>query len=213
MLSEMIGPLRQPDEFEVRMIAVVTADGQISHEGTSASLGSALDAELLLALREWADVVLVGAGTVRAEDYGGVGGDDPSPLAVVSSSLDFQASARVFREARVQPLFLTTNDDPSAHHRIEAAGGTVVPCDGDFIDVLRARGFRRIVVEGGPSLYRQVLARGEVDVIHLTIDPSLSLASTAPLLPSDSPDRVALDLEHCVHDDEGCVFLRYRVRN
>ena len=56
---------------------VSSVDGAATLEGTSGALGGDGDRMAFRRLREWADVVLVGAGTIRAEDYGPVRlGDD-----------------------------------------------------------------------------------------------------------------------------------------
>ncbi|MGH3588095.1 MAG: dihydrofolate reductase family protein, partial [Pseudonocardia sp.] len=55
----------------VRVSFVASADGAGWVEGRSIGLGSPADRRVFLLLRELADVVLVGASTVRAEDYGG----------------------------------------------------------------------------------------------------------------------------------------------
>lgn len=54
----------QPVSVEICMIS--SPDGVIDVNGKSGPLGSETDRNVLLALREHADVVLVGAGTVRS---------------------------------------------------------------------------------------------------------------------------------------------------
>src|SRR5205807_4255917 len=81
----------------VRANFVASADGSVSLEGKSGTLGNAADREVFQLLRALSDVVLVGAGTARVENYGGareVDGHIP-PIAVVSRSLDFDPKARL----------------------------------------------------------------------------------------------------------------------
>src|SRR3954462_13944750 len=82
----------------VRANFVASADGSVSLQGKSGTLGNAADRELFQLLRAMSDVVLVGAGTARVENYGGareVNGRTP-PIAVVSRSLDFDPTSRLF---------------------------------------------------------------------------------------------------------------------
>lgn len=77
---------------------VAGVDGAATTRGKAGGLSSALDQELFAYLRSQADVVLVGARTVRVEEYGpiaGTGGAGPA-LAIVTSSGDFDYGARCF---------------------------------------------------------------------------------------------------------------------
>jgi riboflavin biosynthesis pyrimidine reductase len=91
---------------------VAGLDGTASVQGRVGALSTAPDQELFRRMRQIADIVLVGAETVRREGYGPVRltedaqaqrvrqGQSPNPpLAVVSRSLDFDWTARVFTEA------------------------------------------------------------------------------------------------------------------
>ncbi len=95
----------------VNMIA--TVDGATSVEGRSGGLGGPADKVVFGAIRAVADAILVGAGTVRAEQYGPprapVGRDRPPRLAIVTRSLDIDPSSRVFTEtdSGSRPLIVT----------------------------------------------------------------------------------------------------------
>ncbi|WP_203230917.1 dihydrofolate reductase family protein, partial [Agromyces humi] len=56
----------------VRMNFVTSLDGAVTLEGRSGGLGDEHDRLAMQVLRTLADVVLVGAGTVRVEGYGGL---------------------------------------------------------------------------------------------------------------------------------------------
>src|SRR5688572_1564208 len=101
----------------VRVNFVASADGAVSVEGRSGGLGTDGDRRVFGTLRELADVVLVGAGTVRVEDYRGArrptrGRDLPPPIAVVTGSADLDPEARLFTDTRVPPIVLTTAGAP-----------------------------------------------------------------------------------------------------
>lgn len=223
-LRSLLGPDTRPNE--VRAIAVMTADGQASVSGTSQSLGSDTDAQLLQELRRWADVIVVGSRTVRAENYGGAvipesvqrlresRRQQPNPpVAVISRSLDLDPESRLFRDTAVAPLILTDNDDPAKQQALRDCGADIIEVrDGNYIAALQSRGYGRLSVEGGPGIYARLLGRGEIDKFYLTVDPTMALHSERPLLhiaDDVAAEPVSLNLEHCAADDSGCVFLRY----
>ena len=55
----------------VRGNAIASLDGGATTGGTSGGLGGSGDRRLFAVQRELADVIVVGAGTARAENYGG----------------------------------------------------------------------------------------------------------------------------------------------
>lgn len=207
--GDLIGPDRPT---ELRAVAVTTANGAARVDGDTGTMGNATDTALLLGLRDWADVVLVGAGTVIAEDYGG----SPTPLAVVTRRLSLDPGARLFAEG--SPLLLVPQsslDDPALAHRralLTAAGATLVSTGsgtaGEIVAALHGLGHHRITCEGGPGLYSQLFRADLVDVLHLTVDPVLHSPADMQLLRGDVHRRLALD--HLAATADGTVFLRYR---
>lgn len=205
----------------VRVNFVSSADGAVSVEGRSAGLHSPADLQIFRTLRLLCDVVLVGAGTVRAEDYGGakhptLGGSAPPPIAVVTGSADLDPAARLFTETTVAPIVLTTADAPAGRREaIGAAGGEVVLLDGltprTVLAELGRRGLHRVLCEGGPGLFGDFLAAGAVDELCLTV-AALAAGGTSgriargPAGAAPSP----LDLVGVIRDDDGTLLLRYR---
>ncbi|WP_295628323.1 dihydrofolate reductase family protein [uncultured Corynebacterium sp.] len=184
--SDAAGFIRPLDG--VTAIAITSVDGRGALDGTSGGLGNPADAAVLRAVRDTADVVIVGAGTARAENYGPAA--PPTRLAVLSRSLDLDPSSRLFSgnsgaDSPPAPIIVTTAtstgdrpfDDRHDERRralVEAGADVVVLADSSpraLIAALRDRGLRRIVVEGGPSVYRQFLDDDAVDRIHLTLSP------------------------------------------
>ena len=225
--SDLIGPVLPAGEPECRAVLVTTLAGSTSAGGTSGHLGNDTDTALLLALRAWSDVVLVGASTVRAEDYGGVvidqaerearqrrGQQPVPPIAVISSSLDLDPGSRFFTEADTAPIIITDNTDPSRLAELEATGARILKVGtlgvGVVVDKLRQGGFARISCEGGASVYAQMIDAGVLDVWHHTIDPTLSGAVEKPVVRGGHHQPVALTLEHVHADPDSTLFLRYR---
>ena len=98
---------------------VQSLDGGVTSDDVSADLGSPADQEIFHTLRSLADVILVGAETVRKEDYGPPKltaelraqresrGQQPLPeIAVVSASLALDPKSRLF-EGGHKPVVFT----------------------------------------------------------------------------------------------------------
>ncbi|MDR7329477.1 dihydrofolate reductase family protein [Corynebacterium guangdongense] len=215
-VDELIGPL---EPGTVRAILATTLNGSAATpEGTSGGLGNRTDTELLLRVREVVDVIIVSAGTVRAEDYGPA--HTGTPIAVVSRSLDFDTSTRFFSGAG--PIVLTPQtcvDDPALASRREelADAGARLLSSGDgspaaMLEALRTIGLEDVSLEGGPSLYEAFLSAGLIDVWHVTVDPSVVVPVETPVLANTdaAAARHRLILESVRGTDDGCLFLRYR---
>jgi len=74
---------------------VASIDGSTALDGASAGLSSDADREVLLTLRSIADLIIVGAGTVRSEGYG-VPNKPGQRIGVVSRSGDVDVASRLF---------------------------------------------------------------------------------------------------------------------
>ncbi len=210
---------------------VTSLDGATAVQGASAGLSSPTDKAVFRTLRAIADVVLVGAGTWRAEGYRPprtseadqawrtANGRPPHPrIAVVSGRLDLDTSLPFFTDTPSRPLVITTaSADRTRLEALEAVADVVVAGEAtlDIDDALvriGATGARVVVCEGGPMLNESLLAGGLVDEFCLTL---------APLLAGGSSDRAivgagsivpeTLRLERVLEDD-GFLLLRYARR-
>src|SRR6266511_3974149 len=167
----------------VRLNMIASVDGATSVDGVSGALGGGADHRVFFAMRSVADVVLVAAGTMRAEDYGPAElppetqearrhkGQTPVPaIAVVSRTCNLEWQAPFFTAATVRPLVVTVASAP-ANHRARAAEAADVLIAGERdVDLGRAR---RAIGEGGPSLNAQLARAGVLDELCLTISPSV----------------------------------------
>lgn len=213
-----------PDGVRVNMI--MSLDGAAAFDGVAGPLSDSNDQNLLLALRGYADVVLVGAGTVRAEGYGPVrltaaqsadrrdrwGVETPPPIAVVTHTGHVPAS--LFAEPTQRPILVTTaqlaHDRPelAEHADLLIAGDTAVDLD-SAVRTLQAAGRRRILCEGGPTLLDELVANDLVDEMCLTISPVLAAAPAAarPGAPAlRAPTRMKLGDSVTL---EEYLYLRY----
>jgi riboflavin biosynthesis pyrimidine reductase len=201
----------------VRANFVSSIDGAVTLGGKSAGLSSEADRQLFHLLRRLTDVVLVGAGTARTENYGGarpVDGHAPA-IAVVSRSLRLDTAARLFTDASVQPIVITCAAAP-ARLRAQAAEVADVVVAGDSevdlrlaLDLLADRGLRRVLCEGGPHLFGSLASAGALDELCLTLSPLLAGGTAGRIVAGYLPEVVEpMSLLHVLEDD-GHLFLRY----
>ncbi len=214
-------------QVHVRSNFVSSVDGATEVDGRSGALGGSADRRVFRLLRWLADVVLVGAGTVVAEDYGPVivppdrrerrvaaGQDAVPPVAVVSAALRLDPSARLFA-APVRPLVLTCEAAPPARRKALAEVADVLVCGERRVDTavaLRAlgeRGLGRVLCEGGPSLHADLADAGLLDELCVTIAPLLAGPDHLRMVRGrrwQAPLTMTLSQ---VLEEDGNLFLRY----
>lgn len=214
----------------LRANMVSTLDGAAQHEGRSQGISSATDMRIFGTLRGLADVIVVGAETVRLEGYRparardafaarrAAAGQGPAPaIAVVSGSLDLDFSLPLFVSPLVPTLVITGAAAPS--DRIQAArdAGAVVLIAGDGAAVeparavaeLAARGLTRLLTEGGPRLLGQFVAAGVLDELCLTVSPLLTAGDAQRIAGGPGvtvPERFSLT---SLLEEAGFLFTRY----
>ena len=209
-----------PDARHVRVNFAASIDGAVTVDGRSRGLSSDADRDLFHLLRAMSDVVLVGAGTVRAENYGGAkeGPTATPPIAVVTRSLDLDPQSRLFTDTRVPPIVVTCRASPEPRRDELSHLADVVVAGEEDVDMaialaaLAERGLRRVICEGGPHLFGWLLAANLVDELCLTVAPLIA-GGTAGRIVAGLDTQVAEDtrLLH-VLEHEGHLFLRYALR-
>jgi riboflavin-specific deaminase-like protein len=216
--------LREPF---VQVNFVASADGAVAVDELSKGLSHPADRRVFLLARDLADVVLVGGGTARAENYRGtrttavrsarrarLGLAPAAPVAVVTRTAGLDPAAPLFTDTRVPPLVVTTAKADTA--AVAEAGADVLVAGDDEVDLPRAlamlaeRGLRRVDCEGGPGLFAQLIADDLVDQLCLTVAPLLvgGAASRIAAGPAAAVPR-RLDLASVLVED-GFTLLRYR---
>jgi riboflavin biosynthesis pyrimidine reductase len=203
---------------------VTSVDGATTVEGGSTGLSDEDDRELFSALRTVADVVLVGAGTVRAENYRPVRlepgsvearlarGQSPAPrLVIVSGSLNLDPGTRVFSDPDHRPAILTSEGpDPDRIRSLSRVAEVVSLPDLEGRTVMGyLSGDKVVLCEGGPSLNGPLVAAGLVDEINWTISPMLVAGSSKRMIFGETlapPYRMQLDR---LWRGERSLFLRY----
>jgi riboflavin biosynthesis pyrimidine reductase len=215
----------------VRANMIASADGGATVAGRAGGLAGAGDRVLFKALREIADVVLVGAGTVRAENYGGAqlgaaarqyrragGQSEIPPIAVVTASGALEPGSRLFSFTETPPLiFTTTASFVPTRDRLR---GKAEVLDGSTSDPIRVdptavlaelarRGLRRVLCEGGPSLLGDIVDMDLLDELALTVAPKLVGGGSPRVVASSTAVTNDLRTEHVLTDAEGYLYLRY----
>ncbi|MEU6225361.1 pyrimidine reductase family protein [Streptomyces sp. NPDC047042] len=217
-------------EAWLRANMVSTLDGAAQHDGRSQPISSAADMRIFGTLRQLADVVLVGAETVRQEGYRpararaefaaareAAGQAEVPAIAIVSASLELDYSLPLFTSPLVPTLILTgAAAAPDRVAAAEKAGAQVVVAgDGMGVDPARAvqaltdLGHTRLLAEGGPRLLGQLVAAGVLDELCLTISPMLTVGDAQRISggPSVGVPR-HLELVSLL-EEAGFLFSRY----
>jgi len=217
------------DRPYVRFNFIAAADGAATSGGFSAGLGNDGDQRIFAVLRRLADVVLVGAGTIRAEGYGGelvdgaarswrsAHGLAPHPaVAVISGSLALDPDSDFFRRAPVRPLVLTSAGAPAGRRAALDQVADVVDCGTDTVDAAAAlaelgrRGLLRILCEGGPAVFGDFTRSHAVDELCLSVSPLLAGGDGPRIAVGGSPaDAVALTLSSLLTEDSA-LYTLYR---
>ncbi|MCL2583830.1 MAG: pyrimidine reductase family protein [Streptosporangiales bacterium] len=215
----------------LRANMVTSADGAATVDGLSGGLSSPGDRRVFWTLRGLADVILVGAGTTRAEGYRptrdkhdlwgplGLRKGRPAapPIAVVSRSLELDPAAPFIAGAPgdARTIVITCASAPASRREALSAVADVIVAGEHLVDLpeavsaLAARGLGQILCEGGPHLLGQLAGAGLLDELCLTISPVLA-GPGAPGVVSGAPFGAARRLRLSgVLEEDGTLFCRY----
>jgi riboflavin biosynthesis pyrimidine reductase len=199
----------------VRVNFVTSVDGAVEMAGFSEGLSGPADKRVFKTLRALCDGLLVGAGTVRKEGYHAVRLDEPRrarraaaglsaypTLVVVSRSLDLDPAQDAFAGAPVRPIVVTCESAPADRRAALSAVADVVTVGerevdlGAAVDLLRGRGLRHLLSEGGPHLFGGLVAADRVDEVCLTVSALLAGAGAGRITagPASAPRSLSLRL-------------------
>ncbi|MEY9494815.1 diaminohydroxyphosphoribosylaminopyrimidine deaminase/5-amino-6-(5-phosphoribosylamino)uracil reductase [Bradyrhizobium elkanii] len=185
----------------------VSADDKIAASGHKpvAISGEAARPRVHL-LRAQSDAILVGIGTVKADDplltcrLPGMAARSPVRL-VLDRALRISGDSRLVHSARETPLWVLTSDmaEAPAAVKLGAAGAQVIrvtasaPQGLDLPSVLHAlaeKGISRLLVEGGSRVANSFVAGGLVDEIWLLRGPDAIGADGVPALDAMPLDAI-----------------------
>jgi riboflavin biosynthesis pyrimidine reductase len=211
----------------LRANMVSSIDGAATREGKAGGLGNAEDQRIMSLLRALADVVIVGANTVRVEGYGSLGpldcghelreGRPALPtLAIVSGALDLDFDSATFTDPEAQTIVITCESAPEDRRRAAARVADVILAGRDRVDVsvaldaLAERGYVRQLTEGGPGLLAQFVAARRLDELCMTLSPHVVAGDAMRIINGPLHDEpTAFQLGHVIEQDD-FLFLRYR---
>lgn len=215
----------------VRANMIASVDGGATVEGRAGGLAGAGDRLLFKVLREIADVVLVGAGTVRTENYSGAqlsvasrqtrharGQAEVPPIAVVTASGALEPTSRLFQRTETPPVvFTTTASFDATRDRLQGHAEVLDASTSDPIVVdpvavlteLARRGLYRVLCEGGPRLLGDIVERDLLDELALTVAPMLVAGGGPRVVTSGVSVATRLQTAHTLTDDGGYLYLRY----
>jgi 2,5-diamino-6-(ribosylamino)-4(3H)-pyrimidinone 5'-phosphate reductase len=192
--------------------------------GVSTAMVALLDTspavlERMYAVRRRYDAVAVGTGTVLIDDptltSHVVAGGAATPVRVtLDRSGRIPRHARIFDGSARTLVGVVASTPPDYLDFLAARGVEAVTAGDDRIDLaafaaaLADRGLRRVVVEGGGRLNRELLRLGLVDRIHLTLLPAV-LDATAVNLFAGPGEPARLSLLSCDRLDD-YLFLVYQ---
>lgn len=210
----------------VRANFATSIDGSITGaDGRSGTVNSEADHVVFDLLRALSDVVVVGAGTLRAEKYGpltistrwaaararaGIG--DALPLVAVTSS--GQVPPKLLSAAEGAVLLVTHATSPGlASARRQLGEDQVLLCGEDavdpsrMLDLLADRGLDSVVCEGGPHLLGSMLAAGVVDEICHSTTP-IAVSGNGPRMTAGAGVEARF-LPRLVVEEAGTLMSRW----
>jgi riboflavin biosynthesis pyrimidine reductase len=183
---------------------VSSIDGIVALEGGTAPSGGIIsgrneaDRFVMGLLRAFADAVLVGAGTVRAE--GGKALWTPDFIFPPAAQGYRELRQSLKRDASPRLVIVTASGELNPADRAMQAGALVLTTAasavrlrtampkatevqaiskterielGDIFAALHAGGYRTILTEGGPKLFGELVRKVRVDELFLTVSPVL----------------------------------------
>jgi riboflavin biosynthesis pyrimidine reductase len=231
-LPGLAGAYAYPRDRWLRVNFVSSADGAAYIDGRSGGLSSPDDMRVFGVLRVLADVILVGAGTARAEEYKPArprpslaslreGRPETAPVALVTRTLGLNLASPLFAEAppSARTIVITCAAADAALRAETAKAADVIVAGDETVDLAAAvgelgeRGLGRVLCEGGPHLFADLAAAGLVDELCLSLSPTLAGPGASRIVAGQRQPARPLALRHVLAGDGGFLFTRYAADN
>jgi 2,5-diamino-6-(ribosylamino)-4(3H)-pyrimidinone 5'-phosphate reductase len=171
--------------------AAMTLDGKITTVGGDSRISCKEDLDRVHMLRADVGAVMVGAGTVLADDPSltvrRVRGKSPIRV-VVDGGAKIPTSARVLKGAGKTIVAVSEIANPKKVKKLQASGAELVMCGRKEVDLrgllkkLCKMGVKKLLLEGGSTLNWNMLKSGLVDEIRLSVAPCIVGGTTAKSL-------------------------------
>ena len=217
-----------PRERWLRANFVASADGAAHLDGRSTGLSGPDDKRIFGMLRVLADVVLVGAGTARVEEYKPAlrrpslaslreGRPETATIALVTRTLGLNLASPLFTEtppdARTIVITCAASD---ADLRAQAAKvADVIVAGEETVDLAQAlpaladRGMGRVLCEGGPHLLGDLAAADLLNELCLSLSPTLAGPGASRIIAGQPLAAHRMKLAHVLAGADGFLFFRY----
>jgi riboflavin biosynthesis pyrimidine reductase len=207
-----------PDDLQtcwVRANMIASIDGGATDDGKAGGLAGPGDRAVFTLMRQLADVILVGAGTVRIENYSGAqfspaqrqarqrrGQAEVPPIAVVTNSGLFDHEAKLFTRTEVPPLIFTSAGAVADTERRLGSAAEVIDASGPYSDRVDAATLLKILAD-------LLISDGLLDELCLTIAPLL-VGGMAPRIATGVGEvHTTMRRRHLLTDDAGYLYTRY----
>lgn len=206
---------------------ISSADGRAAFHGRSAPLSDPADRVVFHGLREQADAVFVGTGTLRTERYGRLvrdperrqrrveAGRSAEPMAcLVTRSGDVPQDIPLFAEPEARVVVFGPPDLELSQLTAEVEVVRLDPGELTLTTAMRRLrndfGIRSLLCEGGPTVFSSLLWEGLVDELFLTLSPKLTGGGMSPSVTAgpELPEVAKLKLVWAL-ERENSLFLRY----
>jgi riboflavin biosynthesis pyrimidine reductase len=200
---------RRDDRPWCGLCMVQSVDGSTVVDGRSGALSSPEDSAILARLRRLADVIMVGAGTVRTEGYG----PPRKPgqrIGVVTARGHVDLSTELFTSGA--GFVITTTEaelDGGSVDVLRAGSGAV-----DLAEVVSrlpelCEGASFVQAEGGPHLNGALLAAGVLDELDLTFSPRIVGGDGPRLTTGAVPNDSRYALAQVLVDEDSFLYTRW----
>jgi diaminohydroxyphosphoribosylaminopyrimidine deaminase/5-amino-6-(5-phosphoribosylamino)uracil reductase len=185
----------------VHVKAALSLDGRIAaREGEQSWISSPESRDVVHGWRATHDAVLIGAGTVLADNplltVRTGAGRDPD-VVILDGALRSPLNARAFQETERRRVFVITDRaslrrEATHAHLLSLAGVMVVGLSGRngviplgrVLSFLREQNIGSLLVEGGSMVFRQFVTAGLIDEMSLFVAPLL-MGGGVPAFPPD----------------------------
>jgi riboflavin biosynthesis pyrimidine reductase len=206
---------------------IASIDGAVTLDGAGRKLGTPTDRRVFTRLREVADVILVGATTAKAKPYINIqlsgeaqtwrlshGLSTALRVAVVSSRAVI--SQELLQNSTVPPIvFVSASASDSARRALEASGAIVRQMAHGQIASAAIRsalgdlGLNRVLVEGGPTFFSQLVADNEIDELCLTTSPMMVAGPARRVAATADHVEIHMERKDIVLGGDGTVIVRW----